>query len=111
MTTILHVENSPTVRAILKTRLRRVLPDIDIVEARGVESARVALTLLRSRMYDLVVLDWSLPDGKASDLLHLLSDLRRVVVTANPSEVDGFVEVIDKADPRWIDAVVGRISR
>jgi len=48
---------------------------------------------------------------KASDLLHLLSDLRRVVVTANPSEVDGFVEVIDKADPRWIDAVVGRISR
>jgi len=111
MTTILHVENSPTVRAILKTRLRRVLPDIDIVEARGVESARVALTLLRSRMYDLVVLDWSLPDGKASDLLHLLSGLRCVVVTANPSEVNGFVEVLDKADPKWIDAVIGRVRR
>ena len=111
MTTILHVENSPTVRAVLKTCLRRVFPDVEIVEARSVESALVALTLLRSRMYDLVVLDWSLPDGKASDLLTLLSGLRRVVVTANPSEVKGFSEVFDKADPKWIDAVIGRIRR
>ena len=111
MTTILHVDNSPTVRAVLKTRLHRAVPGIEIVEARSVESARVALTLLRSRMYDLVVLDWSLPDGKASDLLHSLSGLRLVVVTADPSEVQGFIEVLDKSDPKWVDAVVGRIKR
>jgi len=111
MTTILHVENSSTVRAILKTRLRRHDPTIDIIEARSLCAARVALAMLRHRQIDLVVIDWSLPDGLASDILPLLSGLRCVVVTANPSEVNGFVEVLDKADPKWIDPVIGRIRR
>ena len=107
MTTILHVENSSTVRAILKTRLRRHDPTIDIIEARSLCAARVALAMLRHRQIDLVVIDWSLPDGLASDILPLLRGLPCVVLTSSPGDARGFDLVIDKGSDGWSKEIEG----
>lgn len=115
MKTILHVENSPTVRIALRSFLKKRIPEMDYIEARSIADAKMALVMLRDVSIDFVILDWSLPDGTAIELEDDLAarGLRRVIVTARPKDVDsGLVPesaVLDKADPNWMAKVVRRI--
>lgn len=112
---VLHVENSATVRAALRTHLRRRVQHVDVVGVRTIAEARVALSLLADADVRLVVLDWSLPDGTAAELEEELGrrGLRRIIVTSSPKSVDNALipawNVFDKASPTWMSRVVERV--
>lgn len=69
--TLLYVENAETLRVGMRG-LVRLFPSITLVEARDLDAARAAIVKLRPRAFTFAVLDWSLPDGFADELLPLL---------------------------------------
>lgn len=73
---ILHVEDDPDVAQIIG----RLLPsEWDVSLACNLKSAR---QYLRTRSFDVVLLDLSLPDGQGSDLLNEVGQARVVIFSA-----------------------------
>ncbi len=62
---ILSVDDSPTMRRIMKNQLKQLGFD-EIEEA---ENGRAALELLGSGAYDLVITDWNMPEMGGIDLV------------------------------------------
>lgn len=62
----LIVDDHPMVREGLRNTLRASQPPLEITPA---ESAAQALELLRSRVFDVVIMDINLPDGSGLDVL------------------------------------------
>lgn len=71
---ILHVEDDPDLSRIVKS----ILAPIAEVESAGTIAEAVAK--IRNHIFDLVLLDISLPDGKGSDILPLFGSRMPVVI-------------------------------
>ena len=95
---ILHVENSPTIRAGVRGLCRRV-DGIELVEAASLDDAKREIRALDLGASDLAILDWSLPDGCARSLLPLLT-CRIVILSACPPVVPGAVVIPKEGDWR-----------
>jgi DNA-binding NarL/FixJ family response regulator len=63
---ILLVEDHDSYREVVRTALGKYLPGFEIVEAGSIAAA---LPLLESHKMDVMVVDMTLPDGSAIDLL------------------------------------------
>jgi DNA-binding response OmpR family regulator len=96
MTRILHVENSPTVRAGVRSVCRRV--GADLIEAASIEAAMIAIRVLAPLTFALAILDWSLADGCADELLPLLPSTRIVILSAKAPSVPGAVVIPKEGD-------------
>ena len=97
MTCVLHVENSPTVRAVVRSLCRRT--DADLHSVTRIHDAAREIGALAPRAFDLAILDWSLPDGCARSLLPLLA-CRIVILSAFPPVVPGVVVIPKEGDWR-----------
>lgn len=71
---ILHVEDDPDLSRIVKS----ILAPIAEVESAG--TIAEAIAKIRNQIFDLVLLDISLPDGKGSDILPLFGSRMPVVI-------------------------------
>lgn len=85
---ILHVEDDPDVATVV----RMLLQDLgDVTTVATVESGRDAL---KSRTYDLVILDLQLPDGSGTDLLPHINALepptRTLVYASHETDISAF---------------------
>jgi hypothetical protein len=96
--TLLYVENAKTLRVGMRG-LMGLFPSVTLVEARDLDAARAAIVKLRPRAFTFAVLDWSLPDGFAGELLPLLPSSKVVFVTSSSVPVPN-AHVIPK-DPNW----------
>jgi len=83
---ILLVDDDPALRALVRTTLP--VDGRDVVEAAGADEA---VTLLDGSPFDLVLLDWTMPEKSGADVLRALHDrgwkIPVIVLTAelNPS--------------------------
>ena len=96
---VLHVENSITIAAGVRGICRR-LPHIALVQVARIEDAKRAIYQARERPFDLAILDVSLPDGSARDLLPLLRSTRIVFLTAHNPGTLAWHKVLKKT-PGW----------
>ncbi|HSI63238.1 MAG TPA: response regulator, partial [Candidatus Saccharimonadia bacterium] len=86
--TILVVEDNDSYRQIVCASLARWLPDCRIIEADSVQSARGAAAV---ETLDVAVLDMTLPDGMATDIIegwqsHMKSGLKILVFSNYETE-------------------------
>ncbi|MEZ0274633.1 MAG: response regulator [Roseimicrobium sp.] len=86
--TILVVEDNDSYRQIVCASLARWLPDCRIIEADSVQSARGAAAV---ETLDVAVLDMTLPDGMATDIIegwqsHMKSGLKILVFSNYEAE-------------------------
>ena len=97
--TVLVVEDEPDIRELLNFTLTRA--GFDVIPA---ETAEQALTLIDTRLPDLVVIDWMLPGMSGVDLAgrlrrdELTGQLPMIMLTARSEETDrlkGFDSGID----------------
>jgi signal transduction histidine kinase len=83
---VLLVEDNPRHAGLIRDELEIELPQVEVVVAQGVSEARQALG---ERRFDLVILDFRLPDGDGLEVLReLKADARRepvVFVTTSSS--------------------------
>ena len=90
ITTILFVEDSPTMRRIIANSLQR-LGYSDIIEA---ENGVDALDKLEGKKIDLLVTDWNMPEMNGADLVKTIrnmpeySDLPIVMITTRGMKDD-----------------------
>ncbi|WP_448561266.1 PAS domain S-box protein [Trichothermofontia sp.] len=70
---ILHVEDDPDILQVTTVILR------DLAEVVPAPSLAIARQQLQTQTFDLILLDWTLPDGSGLDLLH---DLHKLVATS-----------------------------
>jgi DNA-binding NtrC family response regulator len=86
--TILIVDDQPHVRTYLRARLRRALPQVELIEA---GSASEALSVLKLREIDVIVSDFSMPGMDGGTLLtqvqRLAPTVARVLITGQ-SDLD-----------------------
>ncbi|OGI01637.1 MAG: hypothetical protein A2104_03640 [Candidatus Melainabacteria bacterium GWF2_32_7] len=92
---ILHVEDDPDILKIVKSVLKGVA---NISQATTVEDAKVKL---QSESYDLLLLDLSLPDGNGLELLPLIEQNDKKVLTVIFSATN-----IDKDLYKQVDSVL-----
>jgi hypothetical protein len=69
----------------------------DLTEAASIEAAKIAIRVLAPLTFDVVVLDWSLGDGCAAELLPLLS-CRIVILSSKAPQVPGAVAIAKEGD-------------
>lgn len=86
--TILVVEDNDSYRQLVSASLARALPHYRIIEADSVQSAREAATV---ETLDVAVLDMTLPDGMATDIIegwqsHLRDGLKVLVFSSYEAE-------------------------
>jgi DNA-binding NtrC family response regulator len=86
--TILVVEDNDSYRQIVCASLARSLPHCHIIEADSVQSAREAATV---ETLDVAVLDMTLPDGMATDIIegwqsHMSDGLKVLVFSSYEAE-------------------------
>src|ERR1700733_11512160 len=70
---VLLIEDSPTDAKLLVSELRR---GIDLVEVERVEHEDAMRVALRSKRWDVVISDWSLPQFDAPSALGVLADCK-----------------------------------
>ncbi len=85
---ILVVEDNDMYRSVVIAALKQYLPGFGVAEAASVKEA---LTVLRSRRIDVMVVDMTLPDGTAITLLDRAKDfvstgLKTIVISNHSSE-------------------------
>ena len=86
---ILLVEDHDIYREVVRAALAKYLPDFDMVEA---DCVAAALPLLHSHPVEVMVIDMTLPDGSAIDLLeqcgHFIQQGVKVIVLSSHSSAD-----------------------
>lgn len=84
MKTILLVEDHPSYRNVVRTALGCYLPHFQMVDA---DSIGTALDVIKTRSFDVMVADMTLPDGSAVDLVsqagHFIQQGGRVIVISS----------------------------
>lgn len=95
---ILLVEDHDIYREVVRAALGRYLPQFEMVEA---DCVAAALPLLHERKIDVLVVDMTLPDGSAIDLVqqcgHLIGTGLKVIVLSSHSSAD-MLPVLSRRD-------------
>jgi DNA-binding NarL/FixJ family response regulator len=95
---ILLVEDHDIYREVVRTSLGRYLPGFEMLEA---DCLAAALPLLRSHRIDVLIVDMTLPDGSAVDLLEQSAPFirhgGRVIVLSSHSSTD-MLPVLSRSD-------------
>lgn len=95
---ILLVEDHESYRAVVRAALGKYLPDFQLVEA---ECIATALSVLVSRRIDVLVVDMTLPDGSAIDLIEQAGDFitqgMKVIVFSSHS-ISDMLPVLSRGD-------------
>ena len=95
---ILLVEDHDIYREVVRAALGKYLPDFEMLEA---ECVAAALPVLQSRPVDVMVVDMTLPDGSAIDLLeqcgYFIHQGVKVIVLSSHSSAD-MLPVLSRGD-------------
>lgn len=95
---ILLVEDHDIYRDVVRAAMGKYLPEDEMVEADCVEAA---LRMLQLRTIDLMVVDMTLPDGSAIDLVeqagHFIEQGVRVILFSSHSSAD-MLPVLSRGD-------------
>lgn len=95
---ILLVEDHDIYREVVRAALGKYLPHFDLVAA---ESVAAALPILHSHKIDVMVVDMTLPDGSAIDLLeqcgHFVQQGVKVIVLSSHS-ISDMEPVLNRSD-------------
>jgi DNA-binding NarL/FixJ family response regulator len=95
---ILLVEDHDIYRAVVRAALGKYLPHFEMVEA---ECVAAAFPLLHSRKINVMVVDMTLPDGSAIDLLEQCGEFiqqgMKVIVLSSHSSAD-MLPVLSRPD-------------
>jgi DNA-binding NarL/FixJ family response regulator len=95
---ILFVEDHDIYREVVRAALDKYLPDFEMLEA---DCVAAALTVLRSRPINVMVVDMTLPDGSAIDLVeqsgHFIQQGLKVIVLSSHSSAD-MLPVLSRGD-------------
>lgn len=95
---ILLVEDHDLYRDVVRAALGRYLPDYELLEA---DCVAAALPVLHSRHIDVLVVDMTLPDGSAIDLVeqcgHFIQQGIKVIVLSSHSSAD-MLPVLSRGD-------------
>jgi DNA-binding NarL/FixJ family response regulator len=95
---ILLVEDHDIYRDVVRAALGKYLPDFEMVEA---DCVAAALPVLNSRTIDVLVVDMTLPDGSAIDLLeqcgYFIQQGIKVIVLSSHSSAD-MLPVLSRRD-------------
>ncbi len=95
---ILFVEDHDIYREVVRAALGKYLPDFEMLEA---DCVAAALTVLRSRPINVMVVDMTLPDGSAIDLVeqsgHFIQQGLKVIVLSSHSSAD-MLPVLSRGD-------------
>lgn len=95
---ILLVEDHDLYRDVVRAALGRYLPDYELLEA---DCVAAALPVLHSRHIDVMVVDMTLPDGSAIDLVeqcgHFIQQGIKVIVLSSHSSAD-MLPVLSRGD-------------
>ncbi len=95
---ILLVEDHDLYREVVRAALGRYLPEYELLEA---DCVAAALPVLHSHPVDLMVVDMTLPDGSAIDLVEQCGDFIRqgikVIVLSSHSSAD-MLPVLSRGD-------------
>ncbi|HSA59899.1 MAG TPA: GGDEF domain-containing response regulator [bacterium] len=115
---LLLVESNEGHRFLIEEKFRGAFPDAEIFSASTLQEAS---ELLPSKSWDLVIINWKLPDGIATDLLDRLSERHPFAAVAILTEEltdpnleisghSGAVEFLTK-DRSTLDSFVSRVQR
>ncbi|MCF7789073.1 MAG: response regulator [Prosthecobacter sp.] len=95
---ILLVEDHDLYREVVRAALGKYLPDFEMLEA---DCVAAALPVLHSRHIDVMVVDMTLPDGSAIDLVeqsgHFIHQGVKVIVLSSHSSAD-MLPVLSRGD-------------
>ncbi len=95
---ILLVEDHDIYREVVRAALGKYLPEFEMVEA---DCVAAALPVLRSRQIDVMVVDMTLPDGSAIDLLvqcgYFIQQGVKVIVLSSHS-ISDMLPVLSRGD-------------
>lgn len=95
---ILLVEDHDLYRDVVRAALGRYLPNYELLEA---DCVAAALPVLHSRQIDVMVVDMTLPDGSAIDLVeqcgYLIEQGIKVIVLSSHSSAD-MLPVLSRSD-------------
>ncbi len=95
---ILLVEDHDIYREVVRAALGKYLPDFEMLEA---ESVAAALPVLQSQRVDVMVVDMTLPDGSAVDLVEqarcIIDQGMKVIVFSSHSSAE-MLPVLSRRD-------------
>lgn len=95
---ILLVEDHDLYREVVRAALGRYLPDYEMLEA---DCVAAALPVLHARSIDVLIIDMTLPDGSAIDLLdqcgYFIQQGVKVIVLSSHSSAD-MLPVLSRSD-------------
>lgn len=95
---ILLVEDHDLYRDVVRAALARYLPQFDLLEA---DCVTAALPVLHSHHVDIMVIDMTLPDGSAIDLIeksgYFIQQGTKVIVLSSHSSAD-MLPVLSRSD-------------
>jgi len=87
---ILHIEDDPELRAYVTTLLQ------DKAEITRTDSIKIAKQLLTDEIFNLIILDMTLPDGSGMDIINQLNSNKTelpIIVFTGHDVIDGMPNV------------------